>query len=245
MKPCVEEWKSVVGFETRYKVSNWGNVRSLDWKDPRIWRKHQGRLLRPWLNHCSPRVALGAGERRNVDALVAEAFMGKCPDGYSLRHKNGDKSDNRLENLDYFSPLESAISAIRKKADGCVLWDGHMSREGYGRLGTEYAHRTVYTRLVGPIADGLQIDHLCRNRACVNPSHLQAVTQRVNILRGSGAAARNARKEFCIRGHEFDGIRRMGNGTGRTCSKCAKIREARRGAKRALLRESPPTGQSQ
>lgn len=63
---------------------------------------------------------------------------------------------------------------------GCWLWKGHLNNNGYGRFYTEpgscYAHRWAYTRWVGPIPEGFQIDHLCRVRHCVNPSHLEAVT---------------------------------------------------------------------
>lgn len=71
-------------------------------------------------------------------------------------------------------------------SSGCWLWSGAMSPEGYGRLGgRQYAHRAVYEHLVGEIPLGLQIDHLCRNRRCVRPSHLDVVASRENTLRGA------------------------------------------------------------
>jgi hypothetical protein len=82
-----------------------------------------------------------------------------------------------------------------------------VNYHGYGRIGIDYrrhhAHRFSYEMHVGPIPDGLDIDHLCRNRACVNPDHLEPVTRQVNLLRGVGPTATNAAKEFCKRGHEF------------------------------------------
>ena len=92
---------------------------------------------------------------------------------------------------------------------GCWLWFGPaMSktdpRLSYGICGNgreRYAHRMAYERANGPIPKGLQIDHLCRVPCCVNPAHLEAVTQRENILRGTSASARNAVKTHCIRGH--------------------------------------------
>lgn len=90
----------------------------------------------------------------------------------------------------------------------CWEWTASLGF-GYGRYyssvqkKTVRAHRASYEMLVGPIPEGLTIDHLCRNRACVNPDHLEPVTSQVNILRGYGISALNARKVVCPNGHEF------------------------------------------
>ena len=77
---------------------------------------------------------------------------------------------------------------------GCWNFTGSLQRSGYGALGvdlkTVYAHRYAYERLVGEIPSGLVVDHLCRNRACFNPEHLEVVTQRENVLRGERAGQR-------------------------------------------------------
>lgn len=91
---------------------------------------------------------------------------------------------------------------------GCWLWIGHVDeRLGYGRMVIDgkrrVAHRIAYEALVGPIPDGLQLDHLCRVRCCVNPSHLQPVTQQENIRRGQGIPAMNAAKTHCPKGHAY------------------------------------------
>ena len=88
--------------------------------------------------------------------------------------------------------------------DGCVEWGHSRSPEGYGRLGGSYTHRLIYAELVGEIPDGFVIDHLCRNRICMNPNHLEAVTQAENLRRGEGISARNALKTHCPKGHEYD-----------------------------------------
>lgn len=88
------------------------------------------------------------------------------------------------------------------------------------------AHRLVWELLVGPIPQGKQIDHLCRNHACVNPEHLDIVTQRTNLLRGFGAAGLNARKTECKNGHPFTPENTYlypagrGRGTWRNCRTC-------------------------
>lgn len=96
---------------------------------------------------------------------------------------------------------------IPEPNSGCWLWLGRLDHNGYGQFShgqrRSQAHRWSYERLVGPIPDGLQIDHLCRVRSCVNPVHLEPVTQRENIIRGIGTSAVNARKTTCPKGHSF------------------------------------------
>jgi hypothetical protein len=92
-------------------------------------------------------------------------------------------------------------------ADACWPWQRPLSRNGYGIFSIRGkhlpAHRFAYELLVGPIPEGLEIDHLCRVRHCVNPAHLEPVTPQVNALRGNGAAGRNARKTSCRNGHLY------------------------------------------
>lgn len=98
---------------------------------------------------------------------------------------------------------------------------------GYYRLRStnKYAHRTAYEKAHGPIPDGLVIDHLCRNTACCNPDHLEAVTQRVNVLRADSVVARNARKDACDEGHPFA---YRANGS-RWCPICSLAKRVTRG----------------
>lgn len=120
------------------------------------------------------------------------------------------------------------------RSDGCWEWTGScFIPQGYGRFwmgGTKYvrAHRFAYELLVGPIPDGLVLDHLCRNRKCVRPDHLEPVTQGENVLRGVGLPAVNVAKTHCIHGHEFTEANTYRCGNARNCRACHRIREIAR-----------------
>lgn len=123
---------------------------------------------------------------------------------------------------------------------GCWNWTGCRS-QGYGQIreggrGSRMlaAHRVSHEIFIGPIPDGLQVDHLCRNTLCVNPEHLEAVTGRENTMRGATITARNAAKTHCAHGHPFSGANLMTLPSGerrcRTCSRDASRRWRERSA---------------
>jgi hypothetical protein len=90
---------------------------------------------------------------------------------------------------------------------GCWEWTATLQTNGYGRTSwrgvPRFTHRVAYEITNGPIPDGLVIDHLCRNRACFNPDHLEAVSHRTNLLRGETQTARRAAVTHCPAGHEY------------------------------------------
>jgi len=119
--------------------------------------------------------------------------------------------------------------------ENCWHWLRHRTPRGYGTFRVNgrllMAHRWAYEHFKGPIPDGLTLDHLCRNRGCVNPDHLEPVTLRENILRGTSPSAADAKKTHCIHGHEFfvqnTWITSQGKRVCRTC-RAAIVRKRRR-----------------
>jgi len=114
------------------------------------------------------------------------------------------------------------------KTDSCWNWTGaHSGKNEYGQMQIDgkqvLVHRVAYSMWVGRIPDGLVLDHLCRNRKCVRPEHLEAVTLKENIARGVGITAQNGRKTHCKRGHEFDKENTKVTNEGRYCITCKRL----------------------
>ncbi len=130
------------------------------------------------------------------------------------------------------------LAKIRKMPSGCWVWLGGVGTSGYGRTSTRegdlYAHRVAYSLWVGDIPGHLTIDHLCKNKLCCNPGHLEAVTAGENSLRGDGACSQHARKIVCLRGHPLagDNLRRNNRGD-RVCVTCKRQRDVTRRAKKS------------
>lgn len=129
--------------------------------------------------------------------------------------------------IDFIHPDFWALVLIGPDADDCWLWLGSISSKGYPRFGRrEYAHRLIYRWVVGEIPSEMTIDHLCFIRCCVNPWHLEAVTNKENILRGTSPSAIYARRNHCLHGHEFTEANtvRFPGRSGRVCRICSNER---------------------
>lgn len=126
-------------------------------------------------------------------------------------------------------PVIERLWARVDKSDpsGCWLWTGSHSLSGYGRIpfgrSTLATHRVAYEALVGVIPEGLELDHLCRNRGCCNPAHLEPVTHQENILR------RTRLITHCPKGHEYTPENtKWIKGSSRACRKCRAADQYRR-----------------
>lgn len=137
----------------------------------------------------------------------------------------------RARQIERFLAIRDAIPPT---PSGCLLWPRCLDSKGYGHYtlrlprngGSRHlsTHRLAWEIENGPIPADLQIDHLCRNRACLNTGHMRIVTCRENVLCGVGLTAINARKKACIRGHQLTGRNVRHEGNRRRCRACENLR---------------------
>jgi hypothetical protein len=167
-----------------------------------------------------------AGNQLELWALGVEMpVVGRLTDHERRRLLDIEMRDRRL-------PFRFWSKVIAERHDqlpsACWTWVGSRDPEGYGQSRVRgrvlKAHRLAWIALVGPTEDGLQLDHLCRLRACVRPAHLDPVPARENTLRGIGPTARNARKTHCANGHLLSGSNlRIIDSDKRECVECRRV----------------------
>jgi hypothetical protein len=172
-----------------------------------------------------PLCECGCGE------VITKIYKTSCPErgrvkGEPHRFIHGHDYPTRLLTVEE----RFWLKVDKRGPDECWEWTG-TSCGRYGRFYIDEtmkafpAYRFSYELLVAPIPDGLVIDHLCRNPACVNPAHLEPVTHGENILRGIGPTAENAKKTHCKYGHEFtpeNTYSRPSYPNGRECRECKR-----------------------
>lgn len=148
-------------------------------------------------------------------------------------------------------PAERLAKRLSLDEDtGCLNWTGPTVHNGYGRLQLSMAggkrtriraHRLAYELARGPIPAGMEVDHLCRNRRCCNPDHMEIVTREENIARGMAPHMVNARKTHCKRGHEFTAENTRINTKGqRVCRACQALQNGQRPSKAKPRAPKPP-----
>ena len=157
---------------------------------------------------------------------------------YETVQKGIDHTAKRIMGDD--KPDLNALADKFTVGDGCWEWTAYKTPLGYGQVrrgvNMTTAQRAVYEALVGPVPDGLELDHLCRNPSCVRPDHLEPVTHQENMRRGD-AGLLNASKTHCVRGHLLDAenLRVRPDGR-RQCRECQRVldrdwhKEKRRGS---------------
>ncbi|GAP46927.1 HNH endonuclease [Streptomyces azureus] len=157
---------------------------------------------------------------------------------------SADLTGNRPYDKQYREATKHRLIAnsVEDPHTGCWIWQKALDRDGYGVCGApkrESAHRASFLAFIGPIPAGMVIDHRCHSNAptcpggtdcmhrrCINPAHLEPVTDTVNVLRGRSTWAKNARKTHCHRGHEFTPENTYARPDGRACRACQNAASA-------------------
>jgi hypothetical protein len=126
--------------------------------------------------------------------------------------------DPRIEEI-----RQRFLARVRQEAD-CWIWLGPQNSSGYGSFARQMAHRASHELFIGPIPEGLVVDHLCSNRMCVNPKHLEAVTHTINLRRSANPLNPSTLPTHCPLGHEFtpENTKIRDRGKARQCRICRR-----------------------
>ena len=152
--------------------------------------------------------------------------------------------DDRLPPRFWAKVQLGPVPAHRPDLGPCWEWTASHNQRGYGQFASGsrkddtrqlvLAHRHAYLSLIGPIPEGLEPDHLCRNHACTNPLHVELISHRLNVLRGVSPSAQAAQKTHCPQGHPYSGANLCIRVDGRRqCRSCRRERDRRYRSKAA------------
>ena len=150
--------------------------------------------------------------------------------------------------LEPMTPLERRIAEriVVEDHDGwdCWIWQGRKTHNGYARFSfasrDQGVYNLMYEILIGPIPEGLELDHLCKRPACVNPFHCEPVTHRENLMRGNGPTAVNARKTHCIHGHRLTAENLLPDSRGKRECRACNLKRANEYYKRRVAKQQIP-----
>lgn len=171
---------------------------------------------------------------------ITRSFCPSCYNAWLARRNPERHKTNRRRHYEsrclklgvkHHKPIkERFFEKTKRLSNGCLIWTACKDRMGYGYFGliggTVRAHRFAYELAFGPMSPGLETDHLCRNASCVEPTHLEAVTRKVNTMRGDrySMGRLNRIKTHCPRGHVYDEENTYRHGNHRYCKACHNIR---------------------
>lgn len=157
------------------------------------------------------------------------SYCFSCKKHYNATHKTLSAEERHIQDTERL--LENTLLVLHPTMGTCWQWTGPLYL-GYGRCSykgkNQGAYRASYIHFKGAIPPNLTLDHLCRNRACINPSHLEPVTTGENVLRGVSFTAQEAKQTHCKYGHELVGHGIYWEGNKRKCRLCRYRREAER-----------------
>lgn len=197
---------------------------------------------KPKSSYCSTACA-GVGKSKHADEARAKAVKvcRECSKPYKPRYGQWwafrDSKYCSLECAN--SGKQQTIDAIENRLEwypetGCLVWLGHKNVGGYGLFRSNgkrsVVHRILWELKNGPVPEGLQLDHICKNPACCNLKHLRAVTPQVNVLYSDNACARNARKQVCPKCGGAYAVH--SDGQGRYCKSCTSEKATQRSRQR-------------